>query len=65
MDESTGVPSLSKSIINKVEILTPTLAEQQKIGVYFANLDNLITLHQRKIKKLQDAKKAFLTKMFA
>lgn len=47
MDESTGVPSLSKTIINKVEILSPTLAEQQKIGVYFHNLDHLITLHQR------------------
>lgn len=64
MDESTGVPSLSKIAINKVEILTTTLAEQQQIGTYFQQLDKLITLYQRKIKKLQDAKKAFLTKMF-
>ena len=48
MDESTGVPSLSKTIINKVEILAATLPEQQKIGNYFNKLDNLITLHQQK-----------------
>ena len=46
MDESTGVPSLSKTSINKVEILSTTLSEQQKIGVFFSNLDHLITLHQ-------------------
>lgn len=48
-DESTGVPSLSKVIINNVKTATPTLDEQQKIGEYFSNLDNLITLHQRKV----------------
>lgn len=47
-DESTGVPSLSKVIINNVKTATPTLDEQQKIGEYFSNLDRLITLHQRK-----------------
>ena len=48
MDESTGVPSLSKTAINNVDVSTTSLAEQQKIGSYFQNLDNLITLHQRK-----------------
>lgn len=47
MDESTGVPSLSKAIINKVEILAPNYEEQKKIGGYFSKLDTLITLHQR------------------
>lgn len=37
--------------------------EQQKIATYFDNLDNLITLHQRKYEKLLDVKKAFLEKM--
>ena len=46
-DESTGVPSLSKVIINNVGTITPKYEEQKKIGSYFANLDNLITLHQR------------------
>lgn len=47
-DESTGVPSLSKVIINNVETITPIFDEQKKIGNYFQNLDYLITLHQRK-----------------
>lgn len=46
-DESTGVPSLSKATINAVETLMPEYAEQKKIGEYFSNLDNFITLHQR------------------
>ena len=37
--------------------------EQEKIGSMFENLDNLITLHQRKYEKLLDVKKAFLEKM--
>ena len=47
-DESTGVPSLSKIIINSVETAAPSFEEQKKIGDYFRNIDNLITLHQRK-----------------
>ena len=43
----------------------PKYEEQKVIAGYFCSLDHLITLHQRKIKKSQDAKKAFLTKMFA
>jgi len=63
-DESTGVPRLSKVIINNVEALTPTLAEQKKIGDFFRKLDNLITLHQRKLDTLKKLKKGFLQKMF-
>ncbi len=48
-DESTGVPSLSKVIINNVETATPTVEEQKKIGDYFRSLDHLITLHQCKL----------------
>lgn len=50
-DESTGVPSLSKVNINSTDVKVPTLAEQEKIGAYFAQLDNLITLHQHKPNK--------------
>ena len=39
-------------------------AEQKCIGNYFANLDNLITLHQRKYDKLTNVKKSMLEKMF-
>lgn len=48
MDESTGVPSLSKVIINNVEVKIPPEEEQRKIGKYFTELDYLITLHQYK-----------------
>lgn len=64
MDESTGVPSLSKAVINKVEILSPTLTEQQKIGNYLSNLDHLITLHQRQCENTKKLKKFMLQKMF-
>lgn len=63
-DESTGVPSLSKVIINNVKTATPRLDEQQKIGEYFSNLDRLITLHQRKCEQLKELKKFMLQNMF-
>lgn len=64
-DESTGVPSLSKVIINNVETAAPSFDEQKKIGEYFKGIDNLITLHQRKLEKLKNIKKSMLEKMFA
>ena len=51
MDESTGVPSLSKLLINNVEVSVPNKAEQEQIGKYFSKIDHLITLHQRKDNK--------------
>ncbi|MFQ7432611.1 hypothetical protein [Anaerostipes hadrus] len=42
MDESTGVPSLSKTTINKVKTLIPSYLEQEKIGKYFSCLDGSI-----------------------
>ena len=63
-DESTGVPSLSKVIINNVETAAPSYEEQRKIGDYFKGIDNLITLHQRKYEKLKKVKNAYLDEMF-
>ena len=63
-DESTGVPSLSKVIINNVETAIPTFDEQKKIGNYFRSLDYLITLHQHKCEELQNIKKFMLQNMF-
>jgi len=64
-DESTGVPSLSKNVINKVVARIPSsLEEQQKIGSFFKQLDDTITLHQRKLDLLKETKKGFLQKMF-
>ena len=44
--------------------LPPQKEEQEKIGLYFSNLDYLITLHQRKLEKLRNIKKSMLEKMF-
>lgn len=48
----------------KRSITIPAVAEQNRIVEFFENLDNLITLHQRKLVKLQNVKKAMLEKMF-
>ena len=48
----------------KIEIPVPSVEEQRKIGAYLDQLDNLITLHQRELKKLQNIKKSMLEKMF-
>ena len=45
-------------------ILVPSIQEQQKIGAFLDKLDSLITLHQRKLEKLKNIKKACLEKMF-
>ena len=47
-----------------IDIPYPTIEEQNKIGDYFARLDSLITLHQRKLEKLKQFKAAMLEKMF-
>ena len=48
----------------KIEITVPSVEEQRKIGAYLDQLDNLITLHQRELEKLQNIKKSMLEKMF-
>ena len=54
--------------LNKLKELRLTIPnfveEQKKISAYFMKLDNLITLHQRKLEKLQNIKKSCLEKMF-
>ena len=59
-----GQWKIHESDFAKIEIAVPTLDEQRKIGAYLDNLDNLITLHQRKLEKLKNIKKAFLDRMF-
>ena len=51
------------NILNTV-ICMPSVPEQEHIGLFFENLDNLITLHQRKFEKLTNVKKSMLEKMF-
>ena len=60
----TTVESVDFSKMRDMVLLTPSLPEQQRIGHYFARLDNLITLHQRKLELLRNIKKSMLDKMF-
>lgn len=48
----------------KTPIRLPSKEEQEKIGVYFNNLDSLITLHQRECDQLKELKKSMLKKLF-
>jgi len=63
-DESTGVPSLSKTAIDGVTIKLTSEDEQSSIGECFESVDNLITLHQRKLEELKNMKKTLLQQMF-
>ena len=56
--------SLNSDNVKKAEISVPKSEEQHAIGSFFSQLDHLITLHQRKLEKLQNIKKAMLEKMF-
>lgn len=63
---STGstFDSISSNDIKEAIIQIPTLKEQQAIGAYFSNLDNLISAHQEKIFQLETLKKKLLQDMF-
>lgn len=63
---STGstFESISSNDIKEAIIQIPTLEEQQAIGSYFSNLDNLINSHQEKISQLETLKKKLLQDMF-
>ena len=61
---SSGQPKFNKTELKSIKLLQPKPDEQEKIGQYFAHIDNLITLHQRKCDKLIQFKAAMLQKMF-
>lgn len=56
--------SLNSDNIKNTYIYIPNIAVQEKIGQYFANLDNLITLHHRKCNELKELKKGLLQQLF-
>ena len=56
--------NISKNKMMEISVSLPSLDEQKMIGQYFIQLDNLITLHQRKYDKLTNIKKSMLEKMF-
>lgn len=68
-DLATGTSGSMKNISKKsmldLIINVPTLEEQQKIGSFFKQLDDVIALHQLKLDLLKEQKKGFLQKMFA
>ena len=53
--EGSTIKRLYNSNILNTEFLIPNIEEQKKIGKYFDNLDNLITLHQRKLNQAKNA----------
>ena len=66
-NQSSGskMPRADWNLISNSEFTVPfSKEEQSKIGRYFDSLDNLITLHQRELEKLQNIKKSMLEKMF-
>ena len=67
LDKCTGTsyPAINANDLAKIEVFFPKdECEHHQIGTYFRNLDNLITLHQRKLDKLKNIKKSMLDNMF-
>lgn len=60
----SGIPYIVLNMLTDLAIPFPSHEEQYAIGVYFQQLDNLITLHQRKHESLKHIKAALLQKMF-
>ena len=59
-----AIGNLNKNDLDNQLLFVPKNAEQEQIGEFFRNFDNLITLHQRKYEKFVNIKKALLEKMF-
>ena len=62
--QGKSVVHLHNTDIQSVSAKFPTKREQEKIHLLFGKIDTLITLHQRKLEKLQNIKKSCLEKMF-
>ncbi|HFI0171250.1 TPA: restriction endonuclease subunit S [Streptococcus suis] len=56
--------NLNSDLVKNQELSIPTLPEQKAIGTFFSTLDQQITLHQRKLEKLKNLKKALLNELF-
>lgn len=62
--EGGSVTNLYFEKLKNIDVLFPSLEEQEKIATYFDSLDHLITLHQRKCDQTKKLKKFMLQKMF-
>ena len=58
------VNNLNKELVANAIVKVPEITEQEQIGAFLENLDNVITLHQRKLDQLKTLKKYFLQNMF-
>jgi len=63
-NEAGGVPSLSKNIINKIEVYIPTPQEQQKIAATLSSLDDLLQAETERLALLKEHKKGLLQQLF-
>ena len=64
VSKRSGMPKINRDELNAYSFYMPSEEEQEKIGSSLLQLDNLITLHQRELEKLQNIKKSMLEKMF-
>ena len=64
MSASTSMPAINFSALKSLSFYKTNFDEQIRIGKLFKSIDNLITLHQRKLEKLNNIKKSMLDKMF-
>ena len=62
--QRSGQPGVNAQEYAEYILFVPKYEEQEQIGTFFRHLDHLITLHQRKLEKLQNVKKSMLEKMF-
>ena len=62
--EGGSVTNLYFEKLKNIDVSYPSLPEQKKIAAFFENIDNLITLHQRKLDSIKNIKKCMLQKMF-
>lgn len=62
--QRSGQPGVNAQEYASFKLLLPKFEEQEKIADLFTNLDNLITLHQRKLDKLKETKIAYISEMF-
>ena len=64
VSKRSGMPKINRDELNAYGFLAPKEEEQEQIGSFLLEIDNLITLHQRKLEHVKDLKKSMLQKMF-
>lgn len=63
-NEASGVPSLSKTTLEKIKIIFPSLSEQRKIVEFLTSLDNLIELNQQQITQVEQWRNGLMQELF-